>query len=83
MTRAALAVAGALAVVWAPWPLALAALLASALAAPATGILLGALADILYWTPASAPVPWFTLAGTAAAGASLVVRRFVKARIMG
>ncbi len=65
-----------------PWQVSLAALFAAALSFPPSGIALGLLADLLYFVPGSAFMPYITLFGLLSTAASLLVHRFVKTRIM-
>jgi hypothetical protein len=65
-----------------PWQASAVLVLAAALVLPMLGVVLGAAADILYFSPHAAPVPFFFLGGAAATLLALLVHRFVKTRIM-
>ena len=65
-----------------PWLVAAAMLLVVAVMVPVAGLLLGVIADVVYYSPGSAFMPYFTLFGIIATIFSLLVQRFVKTRIM-
>lgn len=54
----------------------------AALAFPPAGIALGMLYDVLYSGSLGTTIPYGTLFGVLATGLSLLVHRFIKARIM-
>jgi hypothetical protein len=65
-----------------PWQFGLVAILGAALVTPLAGAALGLIADIVYYVPGAAFLPYFTFAGIASTCLSLFVHRFVKTRIM-
>lgn len=65
-----------------PWQVALVAILAASLMVPPAGLLLGLIADLVYYSPGAAFMPYFTLYGIFSFALSLLVHRFVKTRIM-
>lgn len=65
-----------------PWQVSLVAVLGAALFIPMAGIALGVVADLVYYVPGAAFIPYFTLFGLCATGASFLVQRFVKTRII-
>lgn len=65
-----------------PWPVTLVLIFIAALCLPVLGLALGALTDLVYYTPAASGVPWFLIAGAGATACALLVHRFVKTRIM-
>lgn len=65
-----------------PWPVSLVGILAASFLLPPAGIALGILMDLLYYLPGTAFFPYFTLYGAFATGLALLVRRFVKTRII-
>lgn len=66
-----------------PWPIAALLMLPAAYVLPVAGLLLGVLADLLYFVPGAALVPLFSLYGLAIGVGAIFVRRFMKARIIG
>lgn len=64
-----------------PWQVTLVLLLAASLILPVLGVVIGAFADLIYYSP-GAGMPFFLLMGIAATGLALLVHRFVKTRIM-
>ncbi|KND47438.1 MAG: hypothetical protein AB199_03345 [Parcubacteria bacterium C7867-004] len=82
LLRGAIPVIAFFALFFFPWPVSALLVFLSALAFPLAGLLLGAFADILYFTPGAANVPFFLLFGAAATLISILVHRFVKTRIM-
>lgn len=82
MTRIASSVFALISLFIFPWPVSLALIAAAAFLFPASGIALGVLADILYYSPDVAFLPYFSIYGALLTGLSLLVRRFVKTRIM-
>lgn len=65
-----------------PWQVALALVVFAALAMPAAGVALGVIADIVYYVPGAAFMPYFSLFGVVATVVSILVHRFVKTRII-
>ena len=65
-----------------PWQVALVAILAASLMVPPAGLALGPIADLVYYSPGAAFMPYFTLFGILSFAVSLLVHRFVKTRIM-
>ncbi len=65
-----------------PWQVGMFSILVAALFLPPTGLLLGVIADLIYYSPGAAPVPYFTLCGIGCFVLALLVHRFVKTRIM-
>lgn len=65
-----------------PWPVALAFVLAASLVLPVSGIALGIIADLAYFTPGAAFLPSMTLFGLAFCALAVFVHRFVKTRII-
>ena len=65
-----------------PWQVALVAIVGASLLVPPAGLMLGLIADLVYYTPGAAFAPYFTLFGIFSFAASLLVHRFVKTRIM-
>lgn len=65
-----------------PYPLTLALSFAAGLFLPAAPLLAGILVDLYYHTPGAAFIPFGTLAGALIAVLCVLVRRFVKARII-
>ncbi len=65
-----------------PWQVSLVCVFVAALFVPPAGLALGIIADLVYYTPGSAFVPYFSVFGLASFGISLLVQRFVKTRIM-
>lgn len=66
----------------APWQVSAGMLLLAAGMVPLAGLLLGVIADVVYYSPGSTFMPYFTLFGVVAFLLSLIVQRFVKTRIM-
>lgn len=66
-----------------PWPLAALLAFSAAFVLPLYGILAGVLIDILYYTPGGASWPIVTVLSVVGAVLSILMHRFVKARIMG
>ncbi len=65
-----------------PWQVAVLAILGAALLTPLSGAALGVIADIVYYTPGAAFMPYFSLFGLFATVAGFLVQRFVKTRII-
>lgn len=65
-----------------PWQVSLLAILGAALFVPAAGIALGVIADLVYFMPGAAFMPYFSLFGAGATIVALLVHRFVKTRII-
>ncbi len=65
-----------------PWQVALVAIFAASLMVPPAGLAFGLIADLVYYSPGVAFVPYFTLFGIFSFVLSLLVHRFVKTRIM-
>lgn len=65
-----------------PWPVSAGLLVVSALFVPVSGLALGILADLLYFSSGAALFPWCSLYGVAVFLFALLVHRFVKTRIM-
>ncbi|HEX7651481.1 MAG TPA: hypothetical protein VF439_02075 [Candidatus Paceibacterota bacterium] len=66
-----------------PWAYAAVLAFALALAEPLAGIACGIIADALYYAPGTAHAPLGTALGFAGTLTAYLVRRFVKARIIG
>lgn len=66
-----------------PWQVSVVAIAGASLLVPPAGLALGIIADLVYFTPGSAFMPYFSLFGLACFGGALLVQRFVKTRIMG
>jgi len=66
-----------------PWQVSVVALFAASLFVPLAGVILGVIADLVYYTPGSAFFPYFSLFGFASFGIALLVHRFVKTRSIG
>ena len=49
---------------------------------PPAGVMLGIIADLAYYQPGAAFLPWFSLYGIFLTAGMLLVHRFVKTRIM-
>jgi hypothetical protein len=79
MIRAVLIAFAFLSVLWFPYPLTLALSFLAACFFPPTALLVGILADLLYWTGG---LPTATLAGLLLSGIAFFVQRFIKARII-
>lgn len=82
MTRALAGLAALLSLFIFPWQVSAVIILAAALLFPPAGIGLGLIADLVYWIPGVAFLPYFSLFGIVCTGLSLLVHRFVKTRIM-
>lgn len=65
-----------------PWQVSLVAIFLAALSLPPAGLMLGLLADVVYFVPGAAFVPYFSLLGLVASVLAALVHRFVKTRIM-
>lgn len=65
-----------------PWQVALVGVFLAALFIPTAGVALGVLADIVYYVPGAAFLPYFSLLGLVATVLALLVQRFVKTRII-
>ncbi|MDQ1299860.1 MAG: hypothetical protein QG636_528 [Patescibacteria group bacterium] len=65
-----------------PWQIALVAIFAASLMVPPAGLALGLIADLVYYSPEAAFMPYFTLFGLLSSVLSFLVHRFVKTRIM-
>ena len=65
-----------------PWQFGMLAVLIAALFVPLAGVALGIIAELFYYQPGAASIPWLALAGLAAAVFSYLVHRYVKPRIM-
>lgn len=57
-----------------PWPASVLLALASALSIPAAPLVVGLVADALYWTPGSHALPLATIVGALGTAAALLVR---------
>lgn len=66
-----------------PWQVALIAVFGASLLTPLSGIALGIIADLVYYVPGAAFLPYFSLFGLAATVIGFLVQRFVKTRIIG
>ena len=66
-----------------PWQVAVIAVLGAAFLTPLAGLALGIVADLVYYVPGAAFMPYFTLFGLGATGIGFLVQRFVKTRIIG
>mgnify|MGYP003421979206 CR=1 FL=1 len=68
-----------------PYPATLLFSFAASLYFPLAGVLLGVLTDLLYYVPGASAfsLPVGTISGALISGGALLVRRFVKARIIG
>ena len=82
IVRIALIVGALISLFMFPWPVSLAAILVASLALPVAGLFLGVFADILYFVPGAAFMPYMTVWGIGSCIAALLVHRFVKTRIM-
>lgn len=78
--RIALVILALASVFFFPYPYTLALSLAASTLFPPAGFLAGALSDLVYYAPPGLPLA--TIAGAGASVLGLLVRRFVKARIM-
>lgn len=65
-----------------PWQVSLAFMFAASLFLPPAGLALGIIADLIYFVPGAAFMPFFTLFGLVFFGIALLVHRFVKTRII-
>ena len=65
-----------------PWPVAAAMMLASGLVLPFSAFALGIIADLVYFVPGSAFMPYFSVLGLVFFILSVLVHRFVKTRII-
>ena len=82
MTRSVLAAAAVLSVFLFPYPLTLLLSFLASLYLTPVALVVGILADLVYFAPGAAPVPFMSLLGGGLSVLALLVRRFVKARIM-
>jgi hypothetical protein len=82
MIRAVLSVAALLSPFFFPYVVTLVLAVSAALFLPAVALFTGILVDLLYYTPGASPLPFATIAGVCIAGLAIVVRRFLKARIL-
>lgn len=80
MMRIVVVVAAVLSLFLFPWPFALILAVAASLMLPLSGIAFGILYDALYMPAGTWPMA--TIAGCGLTVIALIVRRFVKARIM-
>lgn len=67
-------------VVFFPWPLTMALMLASAVYEPFVPLAVGIFADTLYYAPSAQPWPWFTLAGLLVTALALYLRNRLPVR---
>ena len=84
MTRALSAVVIGAALVspfWFPYPFTLLLSFGAAIAFPPVALLVGLIADLVYFSPPAA-LPWGIVGGGVMAAAGYIVRRFIKARII-
>lgn len=80
MIRSVVILAAVLSLFLFPWPFALVLATSASLMLPVSGVALGIVYDALYMPGGSWPLA--TTAGLLLTGAALLVRRFIKARIM-
>jgi hypothetical protein len=66
-----------------PWPVSFVAIALASIFLPFAGVALGVLADLIYFVPGSAFLPYASLFGLFCTVLSLLMQRFVKTRIMG
>ena len=65
-----------------PFPATLVLMFAAATLVPPVALVIGVLVDALYLAPGAVALPWGTLWGVALTLLGLLVRRFIKARII-
>lgn len=80
--RAALVFSAACSLFFFPAPLSLMLALAATVLSPLSALLLGVLADLLYFAPGAHPFFFYTLLGVGLATLSFLVRKFAKTSIM-
>ena len=65
-----------------PWPVTALLMLGAGLLLPFSALALGIIADLVYFVPGGAFMPYFTVLGLVFFMISLLVHRFVKTRII-
>lgn len=83
MIRAALVILAVISVFCFPYPATIVLSFVASLFLPATGFVLGALVDVLYFAPGASWLPLATVTGATISVVAFLVRRLVKARIIG
>lgn len=64
-----------------PYPLTVLLSFVASLYVPIAGLLIGILADLVYYTPHASSLPLATMYGAAASLLAYILRRFVRARL--
>ncbi len=82
MIRSVLIIAAVLSPLWFPYPLTLVLSFAASLVLPGAGLFVGIFTDVLYFNPQVSMIPVASVTGAAISLGAVLVRRFVKARII-
>lgn len=83
MIELVLLIATALSLVWLPWPITIACMLAASVRVPLAGIIFGVLLDVFYAPFGAVHLPIGICVGALASLAGYGISRFLEARIMG
>lgn len=82
MMRYSILLATFLSLVWLPWPITVALMVASSISLPISGIVFGVLFDLVYAPIGAVGLPLGVLWGAGASLTGYLILRFIRTRIM-